>query len=93
MKGGINKFYDVDGKEVDKDDLRAVTAHFSSRDNYECVAQCNDENCICVCDDAAEKDTKVELLRKALNRAWRLDILKKLKELELLRKASENLYR
>jgi hypothetical protein len=74
--GRVDRFYDIDENEVDEGDPRAFAGHFWKYSHYECVAQCNDNNCVCGVDPdvypnhVEECDRREKLLRKALNKKY-----------------------
>jgi hypothetical protein len=81
-QGRVDRFYDIDENEVDEGDPRAFAGHSWKYSHYECVAQCNDNNCVYGVDPdvypnhAEECDRREKLLRKALNKKYLVQAMK-----------------
>jgi hypothetical protein len=67
--GRVDKYYDMDENEVEEHDPRAVFMTSWRWGGYDCIAKCNDDNCICSVDDPddhVEVERREKLLRDHL---------------------------
>jgi hypothetical protein len=67
--GRVDRYFDLDENEVKEDDPRAAFRINWRWGDYDCIARCNDDNCVCCVDDPdnfAEIARREKLLRDHL---------------------------